>query len=219
MPIRVFIISDFLILLDGLSNLINSHPERFLLVNCAKSYQQVFEKIAKIDLDIIILDIDGYVTNILSLIEGFTHITPAKIVLVTRLNNTELEDKAMICGVKGIIRHDTAPELFLSAIEKVNEGEVWVNRSAMERMLIELTRINYKSSNSISHKVTALTKRELEIIVLIARCNDESGKVIADKLNISQNTLRNHLSSIYEKLGVANRKGLLSLVLKYDLVQ
>lgn len=219
MPIRVFIISDFPILLGGLSSLINSRPEQFLLVNCAENYQQVFEKIAKIDLDIIVLDMDSYVNNILSLIEGLAHITPAKIVLVTRLNNTVLEDKAMICGVKGIIRHDTTPELFLNAIEKVNQGEVWVNRSAIERMLIELTRINYKPSNGISHKVTSLTKRELEIIILIARCNGESGKVIANKLNISQNTLRNHLSSIYEKLGVTNRRDLLSLILKYDLVQ
>lgn len=207
-PIRVFLISDFLILLRGISALIESHSHSFSLAGIAETHSQAVEGIANTNVDVVILDIDGNSDEVLLLIETLSIISSAKILMLSRLQDTDFQEKAIVCGAKGIFSHNTTPELLLTAVNKVHKGEMWLNRAATERMLSKL--LNDKQSDYSSTKITLLTEREREIFTFIIHSKGELGKTIANKLNISESTLRNHLTSIYEKLGVTNRHGLLA---------
>jgi DNA-binding NarL/FixJ family response regulator len=195
-PIRVLLVSDFLILLQGISSLIESRPQHFSLVGSAEHHHQLAELMMNIHADVVLLDMDSTPDNILNLVDTIRTLFPAKILLITRLDDTALQDKAIIHGVQGIIYHNTTPELLLTAIEKVHEGQIWLNNEATGRIFINMARVDNKSIDSTATKIALLTERELDIFTFIARNSGESGKAIANNLNISESTLRNHLTSI-----------------------
>ena len=95
----------------------------------------------------------------------------------------------------------------LALVAKVHEGEVWLDRAATGKLLVEISRRSASRAavDPAQERIAALTVREREIIALTAANVGETGKAIAERLHISEHTLRNHLTSIYEKLGVANR--------------
>ncbi|CAG1020316.1 Oxygen regulatory protein NreC [Patescibacteria group bacterium] len=208
MLIRVFIVSNFLLLLPWLAKLIESRSEHYSLAGIAETHSQAVQLMANTHVDVVILDIDGNPDEVLVLIETLSIVSSAKVLLLSRLQDMTFQEKAIICGAKGILNHSTTPELLLTAIDKVYKGEMWLNRAATERMLAKL--LNNKQSDYSSTKITLLTEREHEIFTFIIHSSGEPAKVIANKLHISESTLRNHLTSIYEKLGVTNRHGLLT---------
>lgn len=151
------------------------------------------------------------------LIGKLNTISKAKILLLTRLDNVKLQDAAMLQGAHGVLRKDTTAEQLVSAISKVAKGEIWLDRIATGRIFVEFARTKNKSPDLDADKLELLTRREREIIGYIVNSNSSS-KVIASDLNISESTLRNHLTTIYEKLGVENRQGLLSFAFEHNLI-
>lgn len=218
MPIRVFIISNFLLLIPWLIKLIESNSEQFTVASVASTHSQAVDLIANTHVDVILLDVDDNPEEVAVLIETLSIISSAKILLLTRLQNIDFHDKYLMCGVKGIIDHNTTPELLLSAIDKVHKGEMWFNRAMTEKLLVNLLS-NKSSSDNPETKIALLTKREHEIFTCIIHSTGEPAKVIANKLYISESTLRNHLTSIYEKLGVTNRHGLITFAYQNDLIE
>jgi DNA-binding CsgD family transcriptional regulator len=84
-----------------------------------------------------------------------------------------------------------------------------VDRAATSRIFMELARQKAGKSKDPEHqRIASLTKRERHSIAAVASDASAPGKVIAARLNISEHTLRNHLTSVYSKLGVANRLAL-----------
>lgn len=153
--------------------------------------------------------------RVLPLINSLRAVSEAKILLLTRLE----DDQAIILGASGLIDRNASREQLFSALEKVSRGEVWLDRAATGRIFVEFSRTSgRKSNNSVADKANLLTSREREVVVLIVS-NSASGKVVANKLDISESTLRNHLSSIYEKLGVSNRPGLLAYAFQNRLIK
>lgn len=138
--------------------------------------------------------------------------------LLTRLDNAELQDQAILAGARGVIDHSVPPALFLDALEKVHQGEMWLNRSATARIFHRVTS-PAAEADPLDYKLTLLTEREREIIALIAANHTEPGKTIARRLNISEGTLRNHMTSIYAKLGVVNSNGLIAYVVRNRLAE
>lgn len=220
MPIRVFLISNFCLMLKGIEALLSQEPARFKLAGSASSYEQAAEMMAQLLPDLIVLDIDSAPDRVLPLVTTLRAISDAKILLLTRLEDSILQDKAVMFGARGVVDRNISPEQLLNAIEKVHEGQVWLDRNATGRIFVALSRESTsKEHDSVSAQVALLTEREQAIVSVIARNNGEPGKTIAKKLNISESTLRNHLTSIYEKLGVANRHGLLAYAFQNGLAE
>ena len=96
---------------------------------------------------------------------------------------------------------------------------MWLNRATTDRILMELSRNNNKVTDPVSAKITQLTEREKGIFNFLIHNSGDSAKTIADKLHISESTLRNHFTSIYSKLGVGNRHGLLSFAFQNKLTE
>lgn len=210
MPTRVFLVSDFGLLRHALETLLGSAPSRFALAG-ASAYDKAAAVVLEAAPDLVLLDIDGLGEGAIELVAELHAASPAKLLLLTRLGDSSLQDKAVLLGARGVVDRKAAPEMLLVAIERVMEGQIWLDREATGRIFVQFSRASYRQeSDPVATRLALLTGREKSIVTCIAANGHEPGKSVARKLNISESTLRNHLTSIYEKLGVGNRNGLLT---------
>lgn len=222
MAIRVVLLTDSQLVNWGLTKLLETAPGRFRLalsrpVFDATTYPAVGAAVP----DIILFDIDGEPAQAVARVTRLVATAPAaKIILLTRLADTALQDRAVIAGARGVLDRTAAPEHILTALTKVYEGQVWLDHAATSRVFVELSRLGSgKATPAGPDKVASLTEREQQIVAFITANSGEPGKTVAAKLCISESTLRNHLTSIYEKLGVANRNGLLAYAFQTGLAE
>jgi DNA-binding NarL/FixJ family response regulator len=116
----------------------------------------------------------------------------------------------------GIVKKEKAAEVLISAIERVHAGEAWLDPSLMAGVLTEMTRSSRgKKTDPEADKIAALTNREREVIALVGE--GIKSKEIAGRLFISETTVRHHLTSIFDKLGVADRVELLIYAYRHGL--
>lgn len=152
-------------------------------------------------LDIMLGDEDG-----LSLLPKLKEVAPAARVLVlTGLRGSESLRRPMLAGAMGVVLKEHAAEVLIKAIQKVHEGEVWLDRLSMGTLLDEMTQ--RMELDPEAEKIATLTTREREVIALIAE--GLKNKQIGQRLFITETTVTHHLSSIFSKLEVADRLELL----------
>jgi DNA-binding NarL/FixJ family response regulator len=118
-----------------------------------------------------------------------------------------------------VTKEDTA-ETILKAIEKAYHGELWLDRAATGRIFVELSRRNSTDKKDPhQQKISALTARERQIVIEMASDAGATTRSVAEKMCISEHTLRNHLTSIYDKLGVSSRLELWAYANKHGLTK
>ena len=107
-----------------------------------------------------------------------------------------------------------------SAIAKVHAGQIWLDRAATSRIFVEFSRESAaQAADPERAKISTLTDRERAIVTIAANNAGANAKAMAEILHISEHTLRNHLTSIYDKLGVANRLELFAFSHKHGLTK
>ncbi|MFZ3123118.1 MAG: response regulator transcription factor [Thermodesulfovibrionales bacterium] len=130
--------------------------------------------------------------------ENFVIENPIKILLIadrTWLPTAYKDLPKMISrGVVGILPPSTDSALLKKALKAVSQGELWIERKTLKDML---------TSKNLSEKMVDLTRKEEEITSLI--CQGFRNKEIAQKLNISEQTIKSHCNRIYKKIGVSDR--------------
>ena len=205
--IRVFLIDDHRSILWGLERLIESGKPGMRVVGSATSCAEALKALDSATPDVILLDLDLGPENGLDAIPRLLGASKAKILVLTGVRDASVHDRAVLSGARGVVAKESRAETILSAIAKVHGGEVWLDRAATGRLLVEVSRKNAarEAQTPEQRKIAQLTVREREIIAIAAANAGATAKAIAEKLNISEHTLRNHLTSSYEKLGVANR--------------
>ena len=104
----------------------------------------------------------------------------------------------------------------LAAIRKVHGGELWLDQSLMQALLGQLV-AQAPAPNPEAARIATLTAREREVVALIVQGQGAMNKELAERVFISERTLRNHLTTIYQKLGVANRLELYVYATKHGL--
>lgn len=116
------------------------------------------------------------------------------------------QEAALLRGACGVVRKEDTPEVLIKAIQKVYAGELWLERATTGRLFVELSRRNGQRVTTPSeNKLGALTCREQEVVRTLVTRPGADNKTLAATLHIGEHTLRNHLSRIYDKLGVPNR--------------
>jgi len=155
--------------------------------------------------DVILLALDLGAERGLDILPGLLATSRSTRVLVlTHVEDPEEHRKAMILGAMGVVQKDVGVEVFFKAIEKVHAGEIWYDRSKMGSVLRDmLQNSNGKKPDPLAVKIARLTPREHEVIALVSE--GLKNKVIGERLFISETTVRHHLTSVFEKLGVSNR--------------
>jgi len=167
--------------------------------------------------DVIILEPDLYEENGIDLISDLLKITKAKIIIYTGSNNSKILDQAVVKGARGVINKTESTDNLLKAIEKIYEGELWLNRNATSRILLQIAQASSpKELSNEQKKLSTLTSKEEKVTRAIQMYSEKTLKQIAENLHISEHTLRNHLASIYDKLDVRNRMELYVFCGKYQ---
>ena len=199
------LIDDHKSILWGLQKLIDSDG-RFKVCSIAANPDDALNQI-KLNLpDVIMLDLDLGSHSGVDLIPHLLSQSKAKVIVLTGVRETEIHDRAVVKGARGILTKDEDPQQLLKAIERVHEGELWLNRNATSRILMEIAKANApKPVTKEEALLTSLTKKELHVYNAVVSGSDKTLKEIAGNLHTSEHTLRNHLASIYGKLGVGNR--------------
>lgn len=132
--------------------------------------------------------------------EGHFHI-----IIFTEVLDQAAIDTAVLNGARGVIYKEQPTQTILNAIEKVHAGELWLDRSTTGRIFINLLHSNRNCDDSVTKKIAILTRKERIILHAFADELGASNKKIAPRLGISEQTLRNHLTSIFSKLDITNR--------------
>jgi DNA-binding NarL/FixJ family response regulator len=217
-PIRVLLVDDHRTVLWGLARLIDGEKPRMEVIGTATDCTEAIDLAGRARPDVIVLDIDlGKKSGIDSIPELIARST-AKVLVLTGLRDASVHDQAVLAGARGIVHKGDPAETILRAIEKVHDGELWLDRVTTGRIFVELSRTGGAPRQDPEQaKKSLLTARERELIGQLVADPSANYRKIAERLHISEHTVRNHLTSIYSKLGVINRLELFVYANKHGL--
>lgn len=217
-PIRVLLVDDHRTVLWALEKLIDSEKPRMKVVGSATNCTEALKLADKVSPDVIVLGIDLGDENGLDAIPGLIGKSKAKVLVLTGLRDQSMHDKAVLAGARGIVQEQEPAETIPTAIEKIYEGQLWLDRITTGRIFVELSRKSVTADVDPEHrKISTLTSRERAIIVAMATNVGANAQAVAEMMHISESTLRNHLTSIHGKLEVANRLELFVYANKHGL--
>lgn len=201
----VLLVDDHETVLWGLERLINGEAPRMHVVGKASCARDALQGAELHRPDVILLDLDLGNDSGLSLIAPLRQSSQAKIVVLTGVRDAEMREKAVVEGASGIVLKSEPADVILKAVEHVHNGKVWLDRGTTARIFSSVARRPNAAHSVPGCADDALTGRERLIVAHVVKHKGAPSKVIADALHISGHTLRNHLASIYGKLGVHRR--------------
>jgi len=189
----------------NLSNLVLSNALAELLTRAPDGYAASVPGQKKIsDPELILVDAASLKADI------FTRWPDAKVILFdTGLQENEIISILLSHKLDGVIATDTDTPLFLKALSVIHAGQVWIDNTKLKALL------NYAESAARAKNTEKVSRKEQEVIILVSQ--GFKNKEIADKLNISEQTVKAHISHIFRKVKVTNRSQLVPLAMKYRL--
>lgn len=191
----VFLIDDHPLVREALNMLAESAGD-LRVVGSSESASAALEPLQRLAPDLVLLDIDlGHEDGLAWLPRVAAAAPGARILILTALREPARDEEALRAGARGLVLKSAAPETLLQAIRGVATGALWFDTSALAHAP--------GASTSGGGKGSSLTAREREIVSLIAEGlrNDE----IARRLGITPKTVKNHLTALFEKVGVSSR--------------
>ncbi len=200
--VRVWLVCDFPLVAMGWKTLIAQSKGKLQLCGSISSVDDIAALREAEPADVILYDIDG--NNPISGIQAMSSTFDIPVLVVSGSKDLEKTDSVIFAGASGLVDKREPTELLLKAIDKVTAGELWIDRSATVRILMSVAR--KKQTRSVEHdKIASLTRKERLTIEEVTRDFKATSKAIAARMNVSEHTLRNHLASIYSKLGLSKR--------------
>jgi DNA-binding NarL/FixJ family response regulator len=200
--IGILLVEDHPLVREGVRMLIEAQPDMLLLGECADR-ATALQAIGRRRPDLVLLDLDLGADSGLDLLAELIEQDPAMRVLVfTGMRDPDLHRRAVQVGALGVVPKEQATSVLLAAIRKVHAGEAWIDRKVVTALLQE-ARLARQYGDPEQRKIAELTAREREIVALVAQGNGT--RQLAERLGIADKTIRNHLVSIYAKLGVSDR--------------
>jgi two-component system response regulator DegU len=135
------------------------------------------------------------------------HFPAIRVVVITESGDLDCQASALKLGAVGIVHRDQNPKILLEALRQVHRGDTWLNQVLLNKILSNKRDADRTKFTSIEvANVDQLTAREKEVIRMIGE--GLKNRLIAERLFISEATVRHHLSSIYGKVGVEDRLNL-----------
>lgn len=209
MAIRLVLADDHPLILDGLENLFRREDGFSVIDRCSET-ASAFQAVQKHSPDILLLDISmpgGGGMELARKIQAAN--LPTRVVIFTASISEHDLVEAVRLGIKGIVLKDMPSNLLIQCIRVVHNGGHWVERSSARSALERIMRNEAVGAWSLS-------PREIDLVRLVAK--GLRNREIADRLCISEGTVKVHLHNIYEKLKVDNRVALLRYVSEYGLL-
>ena len=203
--IKVQVVDRQQIALWGIDQLIKQDG-RFQVCATATNSEEALKLALSSKPDVIVLDPEMGNEDGIELISSLIDKTKAKVIVYTSAQNPIVLDQSVVKGARGVINKTEPVDTLLKAIEKIHIGELWLNRNATSRILLQIAQANSpKELSNEQKKLKTLTSKEEKVTRAIQLHSEKTLRQISASLHISEHTLRNHLASIYDKLGVRNR--------------
>jgi len=204
-PTRIVIADDHPIFRDGLRRLLETEPDLKVVGEACDGSEAV--KLAKqLKPDILLLDLamprhPGL--EALREMSSNSNQNAVRVILLTAAAEKNQIVEALQLGARGVVLKDSATQLLLKAIHTVMAGEYWVGRESVSNLVQYLRTLVQSSGEEARQKKFGLTPRELEIVSAVVA--GYSNKETAEYFKISEDTVKHHLSNIFDKLGVSTR--------------
>lgn len=213
-PIRVVLVDDHPMLLWGLSKLIDGERPRLELAGTAQTIEEAERLVAREKPDVVLLDLDLGGQSGLDAMPGILRNPGTRIIILTGTRDRSLREQSMLRGASGILSKEAAADTLITAITHVHAGEVWLDPDTAAQVIGSLRQGNRDPE---AERIASLTPKERSVIRALVKGEGLPNKVLADRLNLAEHTLRNHLTSIYSKLGVRTRLALYMYAIEHHL--
>jgi len=227
--ISVLLASDFPILSESLLSIFKSTQD-IDLVGCAGSEEELVKQMEKFHPDVVLVDISitcGKFSTLLSRIRRFQ----SKILVINQDLSPAQTIDALRCGADGVIGRKTTATMLCKSVRTVISGDIWIEREVTTELVNFLRLRNAPVQNveaSPKPELTSvpapmnseenrfsLTKRELQIVNAVVEA--QTNRDIAETFGISEYTVKHHLTSVFDKLGVYNRVELALFAINHKL--
>lgn len=198
--IRVFITDDHTLVREGFANMLSLEAD-IDVIGQASEAKEAIKKIGELKPDIALMDIKMPGMNGLEATRIIKKDYPdTEVIILSMYDEEDYIRKAVEYGATGYVLKDISKDELLRAIKVVNGGGSLIQPSLAKKVLKDLTQRADKDTQSY---IKGLTEREIQVIQELSEGN--SNKDIADKLFISEKTVKSHLRSIFRKLDVSDR--------------
>ena len=204
--VRILIADDHPIFRDGLRRLLEAEP-KFAVVGEACDGAEALKLTRQLKPDILLLDLamprHPGLEALREMSSGPAGSYSVRVILLTAAAEKNQIVEALQLGARGVVLKDSATQLLLKSIETVMAGEYWVGRESVSNLVQYLRTLVQSSGEEARQKKFGLTPRELEIVSAVVA--GYANKEIAEYFKISEDTVKHHLSNIFDKLGVSTR--------------
>lgn len=216
-PITVLLVDDHQIVRTGLRVIIQQGGGIEVVAE-ASSCAEALEAARRVMPDVVLLDLDLGSENGLDVITELREVSePIRVIVLTATRDELLHQQAVARGALGVVNKENAQDVIASAIRSVADGEAWLEPKLTASLLAQFTGPQKKKENPEAAKIATLSKRELEVVGLIGE--GLKSREIAERLFISEITVRHHLTSIFSKLEVSDRVELILYSYKHGLAK
>src|SRR6266705_1418863 len=202
---RILIADDHPIFRDGLKRLLESERD-FKVVGEACDGVEAVKLVRQLKPEILLLDLAMPRRPGLEALREMSdgpEPLPVRVILLTAAAEKDQIVEALQLGARGVVLKDSATQILLKSIRAVMDGEYWVGRESVSNLVQYLRGLVGSSSNVARQRRYGLTPRELEIVSAVVA--GYANKEIAEHFKISEDTVKHHMSNIFDKVGVSTR--------------
>jgi DNA-binding NarL/FixJ family response regulator len=216
--IRILLTDDQELFVENLRIVIEAKTDDMEVVGIARDGYQALSMLAVYPVDIVLLDVrmpnlDGVETA-----KKILELYPAiRIIMLTTFDDDDYVHQALGYGVAGYLLKNIPPEELFSSVRAVHQGSLSLAPTVMRKILHKVPQARAadgQGNEDAKKRIALLTFREEQIMKLLYRAYDN--RQIAEKLNIAEQTVKNHVHVIYSKMGVAKRAQLMKLLSEHD---
>jgi DNA-binding NarL/FixJ family response regulator len=200
-PIRLLIADDHRLFRQGLRQLCELLGD-FEVVGEAENGQEAVDLAHRLKPDVILMDINMPILDGVQATHFITEENPsARVIILTMYRQDQYVLEAIKAGARGYLLKDIDEQELVNAVQAIHQGEAMINPSLASKVLDEFRRLSEAVAET--EGVEQLTQGEMEVLRLVARGADN--KTIAQQLALSERTVANRLSNVYQKLQVNSR--------------
>jgi DNA-binding NarL/FixJ family response regulator len=201
--IRIVVADDHPVFRQGLRRLLEAEPD-FQVVGEAGDGAEAIQLVKRLNPEILLLDLAmPHVHGLEALAEMSSASNPVRTIVLTAAIETPQIVEALQLGARGVVLKHSASELLMKGIRAVMAGQYWVGRDTVSDLVQAIRVMAPTARTSTAKQKFDLTPRELDIVGAVVQ--GFTNKDIAQKFSLSEQTVKHHLTNIFNKTGVSNR--------------
>ena len=213
--VTIVIADDHQIFRDGLHRLLEIEGDMQVIGGAADA-EQALALTRTLHPDVLLLDLAMPRVSGLEALRELSEEreAPTRVIMLTAAIDRVDIVKALQLGARGVVLKESATALLMKGIRAVMNGEYWIGREAVTDLVFALRTVRGESDRTEAPVDHGLTDRELQITRLVVAAT--GNREIAEKLGISEKTVKHHMTNIFNKLGVSSRLELALFAINND---